>query len=229
VRIESAVDWKADRAILRLENWLAAGNGRVRFGSPHGTIVRDMQSDTPAGRARYEVPGQRFASVSDEDAGVALFSLDTYGWSARRLARGGMQLGHSLLRSPRWPDPYADRGEARFSWAFAPHANAATGALEAAWEHFATPARVQLFSVTDRALLVAAVKPAEDGEGVIVRIRECDGAARALRIRCGARMRSAHSVDGLERPIDLPVEIEREELVANIGAYSLRSFRVLFR
>ncbi len=229
VRVDAAIDWRADRTILRLENWLAVGNDRVRFGSPHGTIEREMESETSLGRARFEVPGQRFASVSDDDAGIALFSLDTYGWSARRLPRGGMQLGHSLLRSPRWPDPQADRGEMRLSWAFAPHSGATNGALERAWEYFAMPPRVQLFTTNDDAVLVAAVKPAQDGEGVIVRIRECDGAQRAVRIRCGARMRSVQSVDGLERALDLPVAIEGEELVAAIGPYALRSFRVHFR
>ena len=228
VRVDAAVDWRADRTILRLENWFTVGSGRVRFGSPHGTIERDMESETAAGRARYEVPGQRFASIADADAGIAVFALDTYGWSARRLPRGGMQLGHSLLRAPRWPDPEADRGEARLSWAFAPHANSATSALERAWEYFALPSRVRLFTTNDDGVLIVAVKPAENGEGVIVRIRECDGASRAVRIRCGARMRAAQSVDALERPLELPVAIEGEELVATIDPYALRSFRVLF-
>ncbi len=228
VRVDAAIDWRADRTILRLENWLTAGDGRVRFGSPHGTIDRAMENDTPAGRARFEVPGQRFASVSDGGAGFALFSLDTYGWSARRLPEGGMQLGHSLLRSPRWPDPKADRGEMRLSWAFAPHSGATTGALERAWEYFAMPPRVRLFTTNDDAVLITAVKPAQSGDDVIVRIRECDGAARTVRIRCGARMRSVQSVDGLERPLDLPVTVEGEELVATIDRYSLRSFRVSF-
>ncbi len=228
VRVDAAVDWRADRVILRLENWLTVGSGRVRFGSPHGTIERDMETETPAGRARYEVPGQRFASASDADFGFALFALDTYGWNARALPDGGMHLGHSLLRAPRWPDPQSDRGEARLSWAFAPHASATTGMLERAWEYFAMPPRVRLFTANDDALLVTAVKPAEDGEGVIVRVRECDGATRQVRLRCGARMRTVRSVDGRERPLELPVTIEGEELVATIDAYSLRSFRVLF-
>ncbi|MBV8636901.1 MAG: alpha-mannosidase [Candidatus Eremiobacteraeota bacterium] len=228
VRVDAVIDWRADRTILRLENWLTIGNGRVRFGAPHGTNEREMETRTDAGRARYEVPGQRFASVADADHGLAVFALDTYGWSARALPGGGMQLGHSLLRSPRWPDPHADRGEARLAWAFAPHAAATTGALERAWEYFAMPPRVRLFTSNDDALLIAGVKPAEDGEGAIVRVRECDGSARPIRIRCGARMRGVQSVDGLERPLDLPVAIEGEELVATIDAYSLRSFRVHF-
>ncbi len=228
VRVDAAVEWRADRAILRLENWLTVGSGRVRFGAPHGTIERDMETRTPAGRARYEVPGQRFASAGDAGCGVAIFALDTYGWSARALPRGGMQLGHSLLRAPRWPDPQADRGEARLSWAFAPHAGATIGMLERAWERFAMPPRVRLFTSEDDAVLIAAVKPADDGDGVIVRVRECNGASRTVRIRCGARMRTVRSVDGLERPLELAVAVEGEELVATIDAYSLRSFRVQF-
>lgn len=228
VRVETALEWRANRTILRMENWLTAQPETVRFGSPHGTIDRSVAGDTPEAQARFEVPGQRFASVNHPRGGLAIFTLDTYGWSARRLPKGGVQIGHSLLRSPRWPDPSADRGEAQLVWAFAPHANAGTGALERAWERFASPPSVRLFTSDDDAAAIVAVKPAEDGDGAIVRVRECDGAKRPVRLRCGARMRSVTAVDALERPIDVEASIEGEYLHATIDAYALRSFRVRF-
>ncbi|HET9030346.1 MAG TPA: glycoside hydrolase family 38 C-terminal domain-containing protein [Candidatus Aquilonibacter sp.] len=228
LRVDVAADWRSDRVLLRVENWLTVAPDRVRFGSPHGTVARAIDSETPAGRARFEVPGQRFASAAEAERGMAIFTLDTYGWSTRRLSRGGTHIGHSLLRAPRWPDPLADRGDVALSWAFAPHGGAGTGALEHAWESYAMPPRVRLFTATDTSVLVVAVKPAVDGNGVIVRVRECDGEARPLRLRCGARMRGVCAVDALERTVEDEAAIEGEELVATIPGFGLRSYRVTF-
>ncbi len=223
LRVDCAVDWRSEQIVLRLENWLTVASDRVLYGAPHGTIER--VSGDPA---KYEVPGQRFASAGDSKSGIALLTLDTYGWSARNLRRGGMQLGHSLLRSPRWPDPQSDRGEARLSWGFAPLDDRAPSTLEHLWEAFALPKRVRLFVPSARNVVVTAVKRAEDGDGLIVRVRECDGAGGEIRLRCGARMREVSAVDALERPVEAGAAIVAEEIVTTVPAFGLRSLRVRF-
>ncbi len=229
LRVTLAVDWKERRRLLRLENWFAVQTERVLYGAPHGTLERSARSETPAEKAKFEVPGQRFAAVRDADGhGVALFALDTYGWSARRIARGGIKLGHSLLRGTCWPDPHADEGEHFFSYAYAPFAGASTGALEHAWLAFAHEPRVRMFSTDDEAIVVAACKPAQNGQGVLVRVRECNGAPANVRLRCGARMTAAHGVDALERPRSEPVQVEGEYLLFSLRPYELRSLLVRF-
>ena len=229
LRVDLAIDWRERRTLLRVENRFALGAESVTYGSPHGSIVRSALRNTPQERAKFEVPGQRFAFAGDARGdGVAIFALDTYGWSA--LATGAeIALGHSLLRGTTWPDPGADLGEHYLSYAFAPFAGARISRLERAWSHFAHERRVRLFTCEDESVLVVACKPAEDRDGAIVRVRECDGAARAVRLRCGARMIAAHAVDGLEWRIDAPVAIEGEALVFDLTPYQLRSFRVRFR
>jgi alpha-mannosidase len=229
LRVDVAVNWVERRKLLRIESWLAVETDRATFGAPHGVVHRSGRRETPAERARYEVPGQRYALACDEaGAGVAIFALDTYGWSARTLRDGGIAVGHSLLRSTSWPDPEADRGEHRLSWAFAPVAKAPIGAIEGAWEQFAGEPRVRLFSSDDESARIVACKVAEDGDGVIVRLRECDGASRTAKIRCGARMREVVEVDGLERSLDRTVPIEGESFAAILAASGLRSYRVRF-
>ncbi len=229
LRVSLAIDWRENHALLRCENWFAVRADAVTYGSPHGTIRRGLARRTPAERARFEVPGQRFAALRNDDgSGVAVLALDTYGWDAQTLPRGGVRIGHSLLRATRWPDPSADRGEQRFEWAYAPLADASTSACEAVWERFAAEPRVRLFTSDDPASLVVACKPAQDGRGIIVRVRECDGSPRPLRLRCGARMRSAGVVDGLERDAPGSVTIDNETLVGSIAAFGLLSLRVVF-
>lgn len=232
LRVDAAVNWRDRRRILRVENRLRLSSGEAIFGAPHGIVVRGARADTPERRAQFEVPGQRFAAVRDAIAGdgLAILSLDTYGWSARALEDDRFALGHSLLRGTSWPDPQADLGEQQLSWALLPlGASATVGWIERAWRAFACEPSVRLFVPEDDAVLVAACKPAEDGDGVVLRVRECDGAARTARVRCAGRMREVRAIDALERPVEGDARIEGETLAAAIGAFGLRSFRVRFR
>jgi alpha-mannosidase len=230
VRVELAVDWSERRTLLRIEHDLEIEAGEAVYGAPHGTVRRSAGTGTPEERARFEVPGQRFAFVQDRVGdGFVAFALDTYGWNALAGEDAGIRLGHSLLRGTTWPDPDADRGEHLLTWALAPASGATIGAIETAWRSFARITGVPLFDSGDTSIALVACKPADDGDGVVMRVRECDGAARDMRVRCGARMREAIAVDGLERPLAESVAIEGEYVVAPIGAYALRSFRVRFR
>jgi alpha-mannosidase len=229
VRVDLDVDWSERRTLLRVENWLPLQTDRVTYGSPHGTVTRSAHRETPQERAKFEVPGQRYACAQDENAhGLAILALDTYGWSARLLSQGGLQIGHSLLRGTTWPDARADVGQHRLSYAFAPFSGAGAGALERAWLQFAHEPRVRLFTCDDDAVVVAACKPARDGDGVIVRVRECDGSARAIALRCAARMTGALAVDGLERELGEEFETREESILLTLRAYELRSLRVRF-
>ena len=226
--MELDVDWRERRTLLRLENRFALETDVVTYGSPHGTIARSALRETPADRAKFEVPGQRFAFArTTEGRGVAVFALDTYGWSALS-ENGNLSIGHSLLRGTAWPDPRADIGSHRLAYALMPFDGATVGRLERAWREFAHQPRVRLFSCEDESVAVAACKPAEDGDGAIVRVRECDGIARRVRLRCGARAASVRAVDALERDVEAEVALESEQLVFGLRPFELRSFRVRF-
>ncbi len=187
LRVALAVDWRERWRALTLENWFAVATNAARYGG-----------------------GRRFAAVSDERAGIAIFAIDPVRWEARALRKGGIHLTAELLR---------ERGPAQLAWAFAPfEPGISMGALEQAWELFAHEPRVRLFTSDDPAVLVVETKPAQDGDGVMVRVRECDGVERPLRLRCGARMRE---VDG-------DAKIEGETIVTDIPAFGERTFRVRF-
>ncbi|GAC1408207.1 MAG: glycoside hydrolase family 38 C-terminal domain-containing protein [Candidatus Velthaea sp.] len=226
--VELAVAWYEDHVVLRSEHRIAVAARDVRYGQPHGTIVRTAYAQTPAERAKFEVPAQRWMLVDDGERGCALLAPDTYGWNAHGLPGGGVRAGMSLLRSPRWPDPTADRGEHRIRYALAPTAGALPSALEAAWQAYTTPARVRLFETGEPNVLVVATKPADDGRGVIVRVRECDGVRTAVALRCGGRMRVVESTDACELPAAADVRIAGEELHFSLEPFALRSFRVEF-
>ncbi|MBD5654424.1 MAG: hypothetical protein IAI50_04500, partial [Candidatus Eremiobacteraeota bacterium] len=131
-----------------------------------------------------------------------------------------------LLRGTSWPDPDADRGEAAFSLSYAPFGTSTMADLERAWERFSDDAEVPMFDSESPSLFVCATKLADDGEGVIVRVRECDGVPVQGRIRCGARTRGITCVDALEGPTVGSATLDGGAIVAEFAPYQLRTFRV---
>src|SRR5579875_3161921 len=200
----------------------------VKRSSGH-RMGRSPDPRDPAGGAEGEVPAQRFAAITDaEGDGFALFVPEVYGWSVRGLRAGGVDVGISLLRGRHRSDPAADLGEARFTFALAPLRRAPVSAIERAWRLFVQDERVALFSPVDESVIVVATKPADDGDGVVVRVRECDGESRRARLYCAGRAREAIADDALERQVADDVRLEDGHLVFTIGPYALRAFRVRF-
>jgi alpha-mannosidase len=228
LRVEIAASWNENHVLLRAEHRLALQAREVRYGQQHGSLVRTAYPATDAERAKFEVPAQRWAHVTDGEHGLAVFTPDLYGWNAVGLAGGGVRLGTSLLRAPRWPDPLADRGETRLAYAFVPTSGATISALEHAWVTYTSEERVRLFTCEEPSVLIVATYPSEDAGGVIVRVRECDGVRRRVALRCGGRMREAIAVDAVERTITGDATIVEEDLVFELGPFALRSFLVRF-
>lgn len=228
LRVDLAVAWNERHVVLRCENALRFTAQRARFGSPHGAVDRAPAPRSKAERAKYEAAGQRYARLDGENGGLALLALDTYGWSLEERGRAA-QLGHSLLRAPAWPDPDADRGEHAFALAYAPFVSLGMGDLERMWERFARAPAVAMFVSNVPNVLVVATKLADDGNGVIVRARECDGIPLEARLACGARALDVACVDALERPWGGDAALVDAAIVARFAAYELRSFRVKVR
>ena len=191
IRVELDVEWNERHTLLRAENWFTIQSASGRFGSAHGSIERRIDGTTEAERAKFEFPVHRYGRFEDASgAGVAVLTTDSYGWSARTLPKGGLAAGISLLRGTSWPDPAADLGMHHFEYAYLPYETATGGAIERAWRGYAYEARVRLFTCDDPAVAIVACKPALDGEGVIVRVRECDGLDRTVALRSTARARA---------------------------------------
>jgi alpha-mannosidase len=100
-----AIDWQEDRKALKVRFPVAVLAPRATYEMQFGVVERPTHFNTRADAAQFEVPGHRFADLSEHGFGVALLSAATYGWSTL-----GGEMRMTLLRSPRWPDPDADRG-----------------------------------------------------------------------------------------------------------------------
>ena len=110
------VDWWEDKTMLKVEFPLTVQDTEATYEIPYGSIKRSTQRNTSWNKARYEVSAIRWADVSDNSYGVSLLNNSKYGYDVKDNV---MRL--SLLRSPKWPDPTADRGQHQIEYSLYPH------------------------------------------------------------------------------------------------------------
>ena len=118
-RIDFAVsaDWWEDHTMVKLAFPLAYADTVATYEAPYGTIRRSTQMRNSIEQAQVEVPASRWADVSADEEGVSLINSAKYGYDIK-----GNTMRLSLLRSPKWPDPTADRGKHEITYALYPHA-----------------------------------------------------------------------------------------------------------
>ncbi len=111
------VDWWEDHTMIKVAFPLAFSDTVASYEIPFGWIQRSTQERTSWEKAKVEVPAEKWADVSSSDYGVSLLNNSKYGYDIK-----GNLMRLSLLRSPKWPDPTADRGKHTIEYALYPHA-----------------------------------------------------------------------------------------------------------
>jgi alpha-mannosidase len=185
VRVDTTVDWHETHTLLKAAFPLAHSGPKATFEIPYGAIERPTTRDNSWEKAKFEVPAQRWADLGDATAGVSILNDSKYGYDAL-----GNTLRLTLLRSPTWPDPDADRGLQHFTYEIYPH----TGTWQTAetvhrgyelntpltaqqvFPHTGTlPPTHSFASVDEPNVILSAVKKAEDANALIFRFYEATG------------------------------------------------------
>jgi alpha-mannosidase len=204
---------------------VAVRSPRATYEIQFGHVERSTHANTSWDQARFEVCAHRWADLGEAGYGVALLNDCKYGHDIQ-----GSVMRLSLLRSPTHPDPNADKGKHRFTYALMPHSGSFQEAgVIAAAEDLNAPLRVQrgqsgrrsLIEVDAPQLVVEAIKRAEDSDAVVVRLYEAWGGRCHARLRTTLPVSRAHLCDLLER--------ERMEVPVRDGALELavEPFKIL--
>jgi alpha-mannosidase len=208
LEFRTSVEWAERHRILKVAFPLLVRSSTATYEMQFGVAERPTHVNTQADLARFEVPGHRFADLSEHGFGVALLAEATYGYSARA---GELRL--SLLRGPTDPDPEADLGRHDFAYAVLPHAGGwQEGGVVSEARSFTQPLHwvegggETFAEVTPNTLVLDSIKRAEDDDALILRLYEPHGARGTARVRLGVPFTGAHRANLLEELADeLPV------------------------
>lgn len=223
VRFRTRVEWRAQHRMLRADFRPAHMGGTAACEIQFGHIERVTTQRTDAERAQFEVCAHKWIAVGDDEAGFALLNDAKYGHRAKD---GLLSLG--LLRAPTFPDPTVDRGAHEFTYAFLPLPPRDVSDAVREGYRLNNPLRI----VTDRALpsaisssepgiVVETVKPAEDGDGVVVRFYESLGRPSRTRITTTIPHTAVVETDMLEAGEDAA-----DLLDLAFGPFQVRTFRL---
>lgn len=211
--IDTEVDWHETEKFLKLAFPLDLHAERYASETQFGHVHRPTHTNTSWEAAKFEACNHRFVHLEEPGWGVALVNDSTYGHDVTRTVRTDGDRGTtttvraSLLRAPRFPDPETDQGVHRFRHALVPGAGIADAVREG-WRINLPERRVSgahevapLVAVDDDAVVVTAVKLADDGSGdVVVRFHEAYGGRARATLTAGFEVTGVMVTDLLERP-----------------------------
>ncbi len=114
--IKNHIDWQETHVLLKVNFPLTISSDIATYEIPFGAITRKTNPQTESEKAKWEVPALRWADLGNPDFGVSIITDCKHGFDS-----SPNHLRLTLLKSPIWPDPEADRGLHEFTYAIYPH------------------------------------------------------------------------------------------------------------
>lgn len=235
VDIVNDIDWHETHVLLKAAFPLAASSENATYEIPYGTIQRPTTRNNSWEKAKFEVPAMRWADLGNTSNGFSLINESKYGYDAK-----GNVLRLSLLRSPTWPDPEADRGHHHFTYALYPHAGTWQQALtvrhgyeynykltaQQVLAHSGSlPATHSYVSVDSDGVVLTAVKKSEDGNALVFRLYDWSGKDSSVALSLPPGATTVTLTNLMEQPDGKPLELRSGQVTAPVHPYEIVTIR----
>ncbi|GAC1362164.1 MAG: alpha-mannosidase [Acidobacteriaceae bacterium] len=236
VDVINDIDWHETHVLLKAAFPLAASGPMATYEIPYGNIERTTTRNNTWEQAKFEVPAMRWADLGDAQHGFSLLNEAKYAYDAKDNV-----LRLTLLRSPTWPDPNADRGHQHFSYALYPHAgtwkqalterrgyqyNYKLHAAQVASHGGTLPLEHSFLSVAPENVVLTAVKKAEDDNGLILRVFEWVGKDSSVTFTVPEGATAATETNLMEKPLGSALAVSANKVTVPIHPYEILSIRV---
>jgi alpha-mannosidase len=244
VRIETSVDWQAEHVLIKANFPLNLTADISTAETACGAIDRPTIPQTPAEKAKWELPMHRWVDLTDRSGkyGVSILNDCKYGYDA-----GSDFLRLTLLRSSNWPDPIADRGYHEFTYAIYPHNGSWQAAqtvrrglelnsplqvvrVDGGWgdgEMKGLGASRSLIDLEAENLVIMAFKPAENpSESWVLRCYECHGIESEIVLTGDLDLGIDRVVNLLEEPVTELVD-SMISMISMVKPWQIRSFGIV--
>ncbi|MCK4981001.1 MAG: alpha-mannosidase, partial [Candidatus Delongbacteria bacterium] len=183
IRIDNDVEWNEEKKFLKVVADTNIHSATATYEIQFGNIKRPTHFNTSWDAARFEVPAQRYADLSQPDIGIAILNDCKYGHIIN-----GTNIELSLLRSPKSPDETADIGDHEFTFSYYPHDGDLehSDVLKKAHElndpsiviplkKFPKVKEISSFQLDANSVKLDTAKRSENGKGIVIRLYETMG------------------------------------------------------
>ena len=244
------IDWKTRGTLLKTAFHFTANAPEATYNLGLGTIKRGNRTEK-----QYEVSHHSWFDLTDKsgDFGVSILTGAKYG--SDKVDDNTMRL--TLIHGPDTKESvqevlddgtmsemrWQDWGRHEFKFAISSH-KADWRQAKTQWEAMRFEQRPAVFEVPRHKALVnsfsllkissdqvniQAVKRAEDGSGIIVRMQELNGVAcKAVKLSAALPIASAAMLDGVERTLNMPLVTKKGTLTVDFEPYELKTIVLKF-
>ncbi len=229
IDFDTKVDWHEKRKMLKVAFPVDIRATEATYDIQFGNVKRPTHWNTSWDMARFESVGHQWADLSEADYGVSLMNDSKYGYDIKE-----SNIRLTLLKSAIYPDPLADQGEHAFVYSLYPHIGDWRKAktVEKAWDLNDPVATVSgkwdketsFLELDADHVWIDAVKPAQDGNGLIIRLHEYEGRRGNISLNMHRKIGSWVETDLMEQPIgekqsDAPINF-------SITPYEVKTFKL---
>lgn len=201
------VDWQEREQLLKVAFPVEVLATEATYDIQFGNVKRPTHWNTSWDLAKFETVAHQWADLSEKGYGIALLNDSKYGYDIKDHV---MRL--SLIKSANYPDPEADRGEHHFTYSLLPHCGDwfEGRVVQEAWSlnnpcpsMYGKPTMMNfsMFRISVDHVMVDAVKKAEDGDHILLRIHEFAGKRAKVEITSDLAIQGWQECDLMERPI----------------------------
>ena len=238
VSVANDVEWHETHVLLKAAFPLAANSAKATFEIPYGSIERTTTRNNSWEKAQFEVPAMQWGDLGDEHQGFSLINDSKYGYDAL-----GNMLRLTLLRSPVWPDPDADRGRQHFKYELYPHAGAWKQALtvrrgyelntplmaKQVFSHAGEMSASHSFVALENAnVTLSAVKKAEDSDALVFRMYEWAGKASEVKLHVPAGALYVVETNLMEKVEGSHLSLTGDTVTVPIKPYEILTLQVAY-
>ncbi|MFO7636726.1 MAG: alpha-mannosidase [Clostridia bacterium] len=235
VDFDTEIDWQETDILLKAAFPMDIHTSKATYEIQYGNVERPTHWNTSWDYARFEVSAHKWADISESGYGVSLLNDCKYGHDIKDSV---MRL--TLLKSAAYPNPVADIGNHRMVYSLYPHMDdfKKGGTVDMAYmlncplrgvfvdEGTGDSGKSKSFIGLDKEnVVIEAVKKAEDGEKLIVRVYECFNRRDTVEMAFHRNIREAMECNLLEEDTEA-ASYSGNMIRFEIKPFEIRTFKV---
>jgi alpha-mannosidase len=240
IDFQTSVRWLERQTLMKVAFPFNLKRPNATYEIPFGAINRSTKPTIGWDKAKFEVPSQQWADISDTKFGISLLNDSKYGYDAKENT-----LRLTILRSPHYPhtnEPWCsdedliDQGNHTFCYSIYPHNNNwAQGETVRRARELNNPIIVFPNSIVEGIpsiltsskpnIIVDAIKKAENNDSIIIRIHEAHGIATESAFHLNVNSKDVLECDLLENDLK-PIKIKRDKLSLKFRPFEIKTIKI---
>ena len=236
IDIKNTIDWKQQQILLRNYFPVDIHSNEATYDIQYGNVKRPTHYNTSWDVARFEVCAHKWLDLSEDGYGISVLNDCKYGCDVHN----GV-IGLSMLKSPIYPNPDADKEKHEFTYSIIPHKNGWREAqtVQNAYllnnklmatlkenEGGNLPEQYSFVNCNQENVIIEVIKQAEEGNGTILRLYECYNRTVKTQLEFSGIISKAYDCDMLENIQDDMEVVDQTRLTFTMKPYEIKTIMI---